>query len=161
MTAATPPSQSTKPLTAKRGASSWCIIMISVAGLMTFPEKSFTPMHVQDNPLTYAGRAVKSPKDQSAGSKPSPSSQNPETTEQKGKILIDNLWQKGTKSVHDICVVNTDTKIYVANTQANCIQYAAEAKKICTLRISSSNADTFRPLLPPLIDYWVWRRRLP
>ena len=32
----------------------------------------------------------------------------PEVTEQKGDIIIRDLWQQGTDSVHDMRVVNTD-----------------------------------------------------
>ena len=35
--------------------------------------------------------------------------QPPEVTEQKGDLLIRDLWQQGTDSVNDMRVVNTDT----------------------------------------------------
>ena len=36
----------------------------------------------------------------------------PEVTEQKGDLLIRDLWQQGTDSVHDMHVVNTDSLTY-------------------------------------------------
>ena len=41
-------------------------------------------------------------------SKPSEQPAAPEVTEQKGYLLIRDLWQQGTDIVHDMCVVNTD-----------------------------------------------------
>ena len=37
----------------------------------------------------------------------------PEVTEQKVDLLIRDLWQQGTGSVHDMRVVNTDALSYV------------------------------------------------
>ena len=36
----------------------------------------------------------------------------PEATEKKGALLIRDLWQNGTDSVHDMRVVNTDDNSY-------------------------------------------------
>ena len=36
----------------------------------------------------------------------------PEVMEQKGDLLIRDLWQQGTNSVHDMRVVNTDALSY-------------------------------------------------
>ena len=40
----------------------------------------------------------------------------PEVTEQKGDLLIRDLWQQGTDSVYDMRVVNTDALSYVQKT---------------------------------------------
>ena len=36
----------------------------------------------------------------------------PEATEQKGDLLLQDLWQNGTDSVHNMRIVNTDAKCY-------------------------------------------------
>ena len=75
--------------------------------------KSFTPSHVRDNPLIFAGYSVKRPK--ANPSRPSGSTDRdgmppPEATEQKGDLLIRDLWKNGTDSVHDMRGMNTDAK---------------------------------------------------
>ena len=37
----------------------------------------------------------------------------PEVTEQKGDLLIRDLWQQGTDGVHDMRVVNTEALSYL------------------------------------------------
>ena len=53
----------------------------------------------------------------------------PEATEQKGDLLIRDLWQNGTDSVHDMRVVNTDAKSHLAKPPDKCLQEAERAKK--------------------------------
>ena len=77
--------------------------------------KAFIPSHVQDNPLIYSGRAMRRTKPTLAGSdktKPSEQPAAPEVTEQKGYLIIQDLWQQGTDSAHDMRVVNTDALTY-------------------------------------------------
>ena len=79
--------------------------------------KALTPAHVRDDPLIYSGRAMSRTKYMPAGSNISKSSEmttaSPEVTEQKGDLLIRDLWQQVTDSVHDMRVVNTDALSYV------------------------------------------------
>ena len=49
--------------------------------------------------------------------------------EQKGDLLIHDLWKNGTDSVHDMHVANTDAKSHLANTPEKCLQEAERAKK--------------------------------
>ena len=53
----------------------------------------------------------------------------PEVTEQKGDLLIQDLWQQGTDSVHDMLVVNTDTLSYVCKSLEKCLHEAKRGKK--------------------------------
>ena len=46
----------------------------------------------------------------------------PESTEQKGDLLIRDLWQNGTDSVQDMSGVNTDTKSYSGKQPEKCVQ---------------------------------------
>ena len=46
----------------------------------------------------------------------------PEVTEQKGDLLIRELWQQGTDSVHDMRVVNTDALSYVRRSPEKCLR---------------------------------------
>ena len=45
-----------------------------------------------------------------------------EVTEEKGDLLIRDLWQNGTDSVHGMCVVNTDAKSLMAKATEKCLQ---------------------------------------
>ena len=94
--------------------------------------KALTPSHVRNNPLIQSGRAVKrtkatpagdSGKNDQAGAPP------PEVTEKKGDLLICDLWQNGTDSVHDICAVNTDAKSHMTKDPEKCLQEAEMWKK--------------------------------
>ena len=42
-------------------------------------------------------------------------------TEQKGDLLIRDLWQQGTDSVHDMCVVNTDALMHRTKDPEKCL----------------------------------------
>ena len=89
-------------------------------------EKSFTPTHVCDNPIIFAGCDVKRPKGNTAGYKAKSKLSIPqqEAMEQKGELLIRDLWHNGTDSVHDMRVVNTDAKSHLAKTMEKCLQEA-------------------------------------
>ena len=94
---------------------------------------AFTPSHVRGDPFIYSGRAVSRTKPTPAGStKPKPTSETPaapEVTEQKGDLLIQDLWQQGTDSFHDMCVVNTDALIYLKKAPEKCLHEAEKGKK--------------------------------
>ena len=81
-------------------------------GVVDLAGRSFTPSHVRNDPLIYQGCAVIRLKAQPA--RPSNNTKQadspPEATEQKGDLLIRDLWANGTDSVHDVRVVNTDAK---------------------------------------------------
>ena len=80
-------------------------------GVADLAGKAFTPSHVRDNPLIYSGRAMSRTNPMPAGSNnTNPTGETtaaPEVTDQKGDLLIRDLWQPGTDSVHDMRVVNT------------------------------------------------------
>ena len=81
--------------------------------------KAFTPTHVHDDPLIFAGCAVNRPKAKQARYKATKyTSSTPllKSMEEKGDFLIRDRWQNGTYSVHDMCVVNIDTKYPSAKT---------------------------------------------
>ena len=61
--------------------------------------------------------------------------------------MIRNLWQNGTKSVHDMSVVNTDAKSYLMKTQKRCIQDDAKAKKKIYLGDFLNKRLQFLPLV--------------
>ena len=91
--------------------------------------KSFTPTHVRNGLLIYAGCAVKYSKDNLEGYKHSPPSHILYEIEQKGYILIYDIRKKGNDIVHDMRAMNTDAKSYVNKTQVRCINDASKAKK--------------------------------
>ena len=85
--------------------------------------KAFTPSYVRDNPIIYSGRAVNSTKATPAGAGGTTDQAGappPEVTDQKGDLLIHDLWQNGTDSVHDMSVVNTDAKSHIAKAPEKC-----------------------------------------
>ena len=47
-----------------------------------------------------------------------------EVTEHKGDLLIRDLWQQGTDSVHNMRVVNNDALSYVRKTPEKCLNKA-------------------------------------
>ena len=49
--------------------------------------------------------------------------------EQKGDLLIRDLWANGTDSVHDMHVVNTDAKSYWERSPEGCLEEAERGKK--------------------------------
>ena len=63
--------------------------------------------------------------------------------------------------VHNIRVVNTDTKYYLVNTSYKFLYNAARAKKEMYLEACLQQPFHFRPLFPLLMRYCMWRRQLP
>ena len=53
----------------------------------------------------------------------------PEVTEQKGNLLIRDLWQNGTDSFHIMRVVNTDAKSNMSKTLEKFLHEAERGKK--------------------------------
>ena len=45
----------------------------------------------------------------------------PEATEQKGDLLIRDLWQNGTDSVHNMSVMKTDAKTHAMKLPEKCM----------------------------------------
>ena len=87
---------------------------------------------MRDNPLIFEGCAVKRLKAKPAGPTGSTDWENvppPEAKEQKGDLLIRDLWQNGTDSVHNTRVVNIDAKSQSTKTPEKCLQEADRAKK--------------------------------
>ena len=64
-------------------------------GVVDLDGKAFTPFHVRDDTLIYSGRAMKRTKAAPAGAGGTSNHadvQPPEFTEQKGVLLIQDLW---------------------------------------------------------------------
>ena len=94
--------------------------------------KGFTPSQVRNDPLIYSGRAVKRMKassDGSSGTTDQAGVLSLEVTEHKGDLLIRELWQNGTDSVHDMRVLNTDALSYVRRSPEKCFHEAERGKK--------------------------------
>ena len=94
--------------------------------------KAFTPSHVRDNSLIYSGRAVKRTKaapDGANGNSGQSVAQPTEVTEKKGDLLIRDLWQQGTDSVHNMRVVNTDAPTHKKKDPEKCLHEAERGKK--------------------------------
>ena len=83
-------------------------------GVVDLASRAFAPFHIRNDPLIYQGCAVRRTKSQPAGPCDSntPGETPPEAMEQKGDLLIWDLWANGTDSVNDMRIVNTDAKSY-------------------------------------------------
>ena len=101
-------------------------------GVSDLSGKAFTPSHVRNNPIIYSGCAVKRTKaapDRARGNRNQSLAQPAEGTEQKGDLLIRNLWQQGTDSVHNMLVVNTDTPTHKKKDPEKCFHEAERGGK--------------------------------
>ena len=75
----------------------------------------------------------------------------PEVTEQKADLLIRDLWQQGTDSVHDMHVVNTDALSYVRKSPEKCLHEAERGKKKMYLEACLQKRQYFSPFVA-LVD---------
>ena len=86
-----------------------------------------------------------------AGSKltspPDATTAAPEVTEQKGGLLIQDLWQQGTDSVHDMRVVNTYALSYVSQSPDKCHQEAERGEKKMYLEACLQQRRHFSPFV--------------
>ena len=69
-----------------------------------------------------------------------------EDSEQKGGLIIGYLWQKGTDSIHDMCVVNNDTISYLEISPDKCF-YIAHKEKIKYLKSFLQQQFHFSPFV--------------
>ena len=74
----------------------------------------------------------------------------PEATEQKGGLLIRDLYQIGTDSVHNMRVVNTDAKSHSAKTSENCLQEAERGKNWIYLEACLHHRRHLSPFVAPV-----------
>ena len=72
---------------------------------------------------------------------------NPEATDQKGDLLICDIWQNGTDSVHDIFVVDTDAKFHSGKPPEKCLQEAEKVKKRMYLEACLQQRRRFSPFV--------------
>ena len=118
-------------------------------GVADLAGKAFTPDHVHDDPLIYSGRAMSRTKPNQDGSnlkKPTDeTTAAPKVTEQKGDLLIRDLWQQGTDSVNDMRVVKTDALLYVRKSPEKCLQEAERGKKKMYLEACLQKRRHFSP----------------
>ena len=54
---------------------------------------------------------------------------SPEEGEEKGDLMIWDLWTQGTNSIHDMSVVNTDTVSHHSKNPEKCLETAELKKK--------------------------------
>ena len=105
---------------------------------------------MRDYPLIYSGRATKRTKATSAGA----GGKNdhtvvppPEVTEHKGDLLICDLWQQGTDSVHNMRVVNTDALTYMTKDPERFMHKAERKKKRMYLEACLQQRRNFSPFV--------------
>ena len=135
VTAATPNFLFSAPSIARGAASSRRVITSSVTGSQTCPE-IIHPYHVRNDPLIFAGCALKRPKAKPARTTGTTALDNSpllDATEYKGELLIRDLWYNGTDSVHDMCVVNTVAKSHSSKPPEKCLKESVRAKNLMYL----------------------------
>ena len=71
----------------------------------------------------------------------------PEVREQKGDLLIRDLCQNGTDSVHDIHVVNTDSMLHRTNEPERCLQEAEMGEERMYLEACLHQRRNFSPFV--------------
>ena len=85
-------------------------------GVAELAGKAFTPTHVGHYPLIFLCFAMKRPMAKPSRSKAISATPQLDATEQKGNLLICDLYHNGTDSVHDMHVMNTDAKYHSEKT---------------------------------------------
>ena len=86
-------------------------------GVADLARNVFTPSRVCDDPLIFAGCAVKRPKlSITKGTTVLNDMTSLEATEQNSGLVVRDLCQNGTDSVQGMCVVNIDAKYHSAKT---------------------------------------------
>ena len=85
----------------------------------------------------------------------------PEVTEHKEDLLIQDLWQQGTDSVHDMRVVNTDALTYQQKEPEKFLHEEEKGKKNMYLEACLQQRRHFSPFFPWWTGCWGWRQRLP
>ena len=118
-------------------------------GVADLASRAFTPTHVRNDPLIYQGCAVTRKKAQPAGpgGNTAPETTPPGDSEQKGDLLIRDLWKNGTDSIHDMRVVNTDAKSYWGRSPEKCLEEAERAKKKMYLEACLQQRRHFSPFV--------------
>ena len=71
----------------------------------------------------------------------------PGDSEQKGDLLIRDLWKNGTDSIHDMRVVNTDAKSYWGRSPEKYLEEAERAKKKMYLEACLQQRRHFSPFV--------------
>ena len=105
---------------------------------------------MRDDPLIFAGCAVKRTKAKPAGTSGSTDHDGappPEATEQKGDILIRDLYHNGTNSVHNMRVVNTDANTHAVKTTEKCLQEVKRGEKRIYLEACLHHRRHFSPFV--------------
>ena len=78
---------------------------------------------------------------------PSETTAAPEVTEQKGELLIMEIWQQGTAGVHNMSVVNTDALTYLSKAPDKCHHEAENGKKKIYLEACLQQRWHFSPVV--------------
>ena len=124
--------------------------MIPGRGSQTWLSKAFTPSHMNDHPISFAGRSMERMKAKPTGSRGTTDRDGApplEAMKQKWYLLICDLWQNGTDSVHNMRVVNTDAKSQSAKTPENCFQEAKRGKQSMHLQECAQQHRHFSPFV--------------
>ena len=87
-------------------------------GVADLAEKAFTPAHVRNNTKLFTSGAV-----QGGGQRQRKRERHRGTAgEQKGYLMIWDVWTQGMGSIHDMHVVDTDAVLYQSQTPDKCLE---------------------------------------
>ena len=109
--------------------------------------KSFTPLYMCNDPLINTGRAMKEGKEQTTGSPPNYTPASKETSDQKGYLLIRDLWQRGTNSIRNMHVVNNDALSHQNKSLEKCLQTSEKEEERNYLEACLPQRRHFYPFL--------------
>ena len=100
-------------------------------GVADLAGKAFTPAHVRDNPKIFTSCDAQGGKSKSKGKTAAKGKEAtpPGDGEEKGGLLIQDIWTQGTDSIHDMCAGNTDAVSYQSKTPEKCLETAEREKK--------------------------------
>ena len=105
---------------------------------------------MRNYPLIYSGCSVNSTKATPARAGRNTNHavvQPPEVTDQKGDLLIHDLWQQGTDSVHYMQVVNTYALTHRTNDPERCLHKAERGEKRMYLEACLQQRRHFSPFV--------------
>ena len=116
-------------------------------GVVDLIGKAFTPVHVRDDPKIFTGPSVQGGKAKVKETGKGTEAPPPKEGKEKGDLLIRDLWNQGTGSIHDMHVVNTDAISYHSKTTEKCLETAKRKNKKKYLKACLNKRQNFDPFI--------------
>ena len=114
-------------------------------GVSDLAGKDFNPAHIRDDPKIFTGPSVRGGKAKAKGK--GKEALPTDEGEEKGNLLIWDLWTHGMDSIHDMRVVNTDAVSYQSKTPEKCLDTAERKNKKKYLHTCLNESQHFTPFV--------------